>query len=217
MKKCRLIRMSVFLFLLSLSPHIFADWQGWNNNSLTISLTSKWSLKLTNELRAEEVTLMDSYLKNFQGGLVYKLPKNFYAAALYKRENTKKTGYNLGENRFTFEGGWKKALSKAWDLDLRARVEVRGYDLGLSRNHMRYRLRLRLRTRLKIGGIEFRPFIATEPFADSLQDRVYRNRFYIGSTIPLSKNAGIVINYIRQDTRSKETLHVLNTGLDLKF
>jgi hypothetical protein len=217
LKKYYPLFLAVLLILQALPSLIYADEQGWNNNSLTVALTSRWSLKLTNEIRANELTLLDPFLKNFQGGLVYKLPGNFYAAALYKRENTKKTEFNLAENRLTFEGGWKTALGKTWDMDMRVRVEVRRFDLGLSQNHMRYRFRVRLRTKLKIGGIEFRPFLATEPFADSIQNRIFRNRFYIGSSIPLSKNASITINYIRQDTKNKQTLHILNTGVDLKF
>lgn len=217
MRKKYPIFLAAALALLTLSPHMYADTQGWNNNSLTFGLSSKWSLKLTNELRADELTYMDPFLKNFQGGLVYKLPSNFYIAALYKRENTKKADFNLAENRYTFEGGWKTALGKTWDMDMRIRAEVRRFDLGLSRNHMRYRFRLRFRTKLKIGKIEFRPFIATEPFADSIQEIIFRNRFYIGSSIPLGKNSSITINYIRQDTKNKQTLHILNTGVDLKF
>jgi hypothetical protein len=115
------------------------------------------------------------------------------------------------------EGGWKTALNKSWELDLRLRAEIRHFDRGLADNHMRYRLRLRLRTKLMVGSYEIRPFIASEPLADSLQDRIFRHRLYIGSSFPLNKNAEIVINYIRQDTRKGTTLHILNTGVDLKF
>lgn len=217
MKKFSALIFGILTGFVSLSMPAFADGQGWSNNSLTIGLTSKWNLKLTKEIRADEVTLTDPYLRNLQGGLTYKLPGNFTIAALYKRENVKKTGYNLGEDRYTIEGVWKTGLNTSWDMDLRLRAEIRHFDKGLAENHMRYRLRLRLRTNLMIGGLEIRPFIASEPFADSLQGRIFRHRLYLGSTVPLNKNAEIVINYIRQDTRKGTTLHILNTGVDLKF
>ena len=89
---------TLILLLLGITLYSSAETQGWNNNSLSLGLSSKWSLKLTNELRANEFTLMDIFLKNFQGGLVYKFSGKWYASILYKRENVEKPDFTLGEN-----------------------------------------------------------------------------------------------------------------------
>lgn len=209
----------VLITMLALSSStLFADdGQAWLNNSITFNTTPGLSLKLTQEARYHEVTYMDSYLNNWQGGLVYKLPKNFYASFLYKRENTKKPTFNLAENRFTLESGWKTKVDTDLDFDCRFRIEIRRYDKNLSKNHLRFRLRVRLKGRINFGELQLKPFIGTEPFADTIKNSIFRNRFYLGTAIVLSKNADLVVNYIRQDTQDKPTIHILNSGIDLKF
>jgi hypothetical protein len=203
---------SVFISLASAD-----DGQGWLNNSVTFRMDSQFSLILTQELRSHEVTYMDVYLTNWQGGLSYRLPHSFYVAFLYKRENSKKRDFNLGENRLTLEGGWKKSLSSSLDVDCRFRTEIRRYDKELAKDHLRFRFRVRLRTRLKIGTLKITPFIATEPFADTLQDTIMRNRFYLGTGIVVGEHVEFKIMYIRQDTNGSYTVHIFNSGVDLKF
>jgi len=194
-----------------------ADGQGWINNSLSISLDARFSLLLTQETRFHEPTYMDPYLKNWQCGLSYKLPKNFYLAAMYKREHVQKPELRIAEDRVTFESGWKTGLSEAVSFDCRFRTEIRSYDQEVEQNHLRFRMRIRLRMEMNIGKMRLRPFIATEPFGDSKADTINRNRFYLGTGIILNNNFELTINYIRQDTRGKETLHILNSGVQLKF
>ena len=62
-----------------------------------------------------------------------------------------------------------------------------------------------------------KPFVATEPFADTLAKTINRNRFYLGVAVPLTGHLQWIMSYIRQDTSGRETLHILNTGVDLKF
>lgn len=204
--------------MVLLSSTLFSDdGQAWLNNSITFKTISDLSLKLTQEARYHEVTYMDSYLQNWQGGLVYKLPKNFYVSVLYKRENTEKPSFNLAENRFTLESGWKTKIQKNLDFDCRFRTEIRRYDKELSQNHLRFRFRIRLKGKINIGELHLKPFIATEPFADTIKNSIFRNRFYLGTAIVLSGNADLIVNYIRQDTQDKKTIHILNSGIDLKF
>lgn len=194
-----------------------SDGQGWINNSLSISLDARFSLLFTQETRFNEPTFMDPYLKNWQGGLSYKLPHNLYLAAMYKREHVQKSEIRIAEDRVTFESGWKTGLSEAVNLDCRFRTEIRSYDQDVEQNHLRFRMRFRLRTEMNIGKMRLRPFIATEPFGDSKTGAINRNRFYLGTGIVLNNNFELTINYIRQDTRGKETLHILNSGVQLKF
>lgn len=202
---------------LAAGPFLLADGQSWLNNSATFKIDSHWSLKLTNEARHNEVAFMDAYLKNWQGGLVYNLPKSFYVAALYKRETSQKPAYVLSENRFTLESGWGTKLSGDWSLDFRFRTEFRQYEDDLADDCFRFRLRARLRAKLKIGALILKPFIASEPFADTLEDRINRHRFYLGTLFPMGEHAELMVNYIRQDTKGKEVVHILNSGINLKF
>lgn len=213
----RHIHVIAFISFLIMTPLLHADEQGWINNGAGFTLSQNLSLKLSNEVRSRELTFINPYLKNWQGGFSLKLPANFSAALLYKRENTEKTDFLLAENRFTLEAGWKTKISPAWDLDLRFRTEVRRFEKDLAANHMRFRFRVRLKTKIKIGSLELAPFIATEPFGDTLVDRINRNRFYLGTYVILSRNVELVANYIRQDTKDKDVIHVFNTGIQLKF
>jgi hypothetical protein len=196
---------------------LFPDTQAWLNNSLSLKINNRFNLKFTNETRYNQITFMDPYLKNWQGGVVYNLPKQFYVAFLYKRENSEQVDVVLSENRFTLEGGWNKKVSRAVDFNCRFRTEIRRYQYGLAENHLRFRFRLGFKMELKIGNLTMRPFIATEPFADTISDRIFRNRFYIGTAFPLGKKVEWIVNYIREDARKKETIHILNSGLNLKF
>ncbi len=196
---------------------LVADSQGWLNNSLTFKINPKFSLRLSNETRCNELTYTDPYLKNWQGGIVYNPGKNLYVSFLYKREDTKKTSYILHENRFNLESGWKLNLSKKVAFDIRFRIEIRRYEDDLAKDHLRFRLRVRVKTKMKIGQLELEPFIAMEPFADTIVDEIFRYRFYAGFVFPMGKHAGFVINYIRQGTKNKESINILNTGVELKF
>ncbi len=213
----RRIHVTVFMLFLILTPLLHSDEQGWINNGAGFTLSPSLSLKLSNEVRNRELTFINPFLKNWQGGFSLKLPANFSAVLLYKRENTEKTDFLLAENRFTLEAGWKTKISPAWDLDLRFRTEIRRFEKDLAENHLRFRLRVRLKTKIKIGGLELAPFIATEPFGDTLVDGINRNRFYLGTYVVLSQNVELVANYIRQDTKDKDVIHVFNTGIQLKF
>ena len=205
------------LFMLLVSGALFSDTQGWISNSLSFKINDSFSLKFTNESRFNEATYSDLYLRNWEGGIAYNLSKKLYVAALYKREDSRKTGYYLHENRFTLESGWKTKLAKKLDFDLRFKMEIRDYQYDKAKDHLNFRLRFRVKSELTIGQLTVNPFIAIEPFADTIDDTVNRYRFYAGFVFPLSKNVGIVINYLQQGTKDKETLYIANSGIELKF
>ena len=207
----------LFLLFLSAKLSLKADDQAWVNNSASFKASSRFSLKLSNEMRYYDITGLHPYLKNIQGGIVCNLPRNTYLAFLYKRELTEKTEGNHHENRYTLESGWKMKISRIFDFDIRFRTEFREFVEELSKDHLRFRIRARIRTKLTIGSLKLRPFIATEPFADTLSDRIFRNRFYLGTIFPMGDHVELAVNYIRQDTRNKEINHILNTGFALKF
>jgi len=208
----------IVILILTLGTPTFAnDAQGWINNSLSLKIDDTFSLKFGNEIRHHQVTFKDGFLYNWQGGIAVNLSKKLYLAVSYKREDTQKSSFLLHENRYVFEGGWKTKLGKKFDFDCRFLAEIRSFEADGEENHLRFRLRLRLKTNITLGQLQFNPFIAIEPFADTKDDEINRYRFYVGTVFPLSKNVGWVVNYIRQGTRDKETIDILNTGLDIKF
>ena len=207
------------LMALTIPPlcsSLLASSQGWLNKSATFTLSPQWNLKLTQETRAFDVTYADPYLHNLQAGIVYKLPQNLYAALLYKREHVAYDDISLDENRTTIEGGWKTGVIENLDFDVRARTEIRRFNLEDS-NHTRFRLRLRLKYTTSIGSLKIKPFIATETFGKDKFYTVQKNRLYLGTIFPLSKNVEMVVNYIWLNARDKEDIHIINTGFDLKF
>jgi len=206
-----------FIAITLLPVRLSADDQAWLNNSLSFTISKNLNLKFANEARYNEITYMDPYLKNIRTGLAYKLQKSIYISLLYRRENTKKANYTLSENRYTLETGWEAKLGNNLNIDTRFRTEIRCYEKDLAKNHLRFRFRIRVKTTLKIGSFQLKPFIATEPFGDTIEDRINRNRFYLGTVFLLDEKVQFVINYIRQDTRNKETLHILNSGFNLNF
>jgi len=227
--KYKWILLTTFILLLVGSP-IQAEEQGWLENILIIKINPKFSLKMSQEIRCHEMTYMDAYLFNVQGGLIRHLPKNFYVAALYKRENVKiperidlpnditiEVGDILYENRFTLETGWKTKVSNTFDFDCRFRTEFRYFEKGLDVNHVRFRLRLRLKTKLSIGNLHLKPFISTEPFGDTKGYNITRNRFYLGTGIVLGKKVDLIVSYLNQSTRGKVTFHTLYSGVVLNF
>ncbi len=219
---------SVILLLavasLLLSRPANASSQGWINNSATFSITPQWSLKFTQEIRALDVTYADPYMHNLAAGIIYNLPKNFYVAALYKREHVDIIGEILNldddivldEDRFTLEGGWKASLAKGLNFDVRLKTEFRSFNLEDS-NHARFRLRLRLKYDTHIGSLRLKPFIATETFGKTQVYTVQKNRFYLGSIFPLSQHVELIVNYIWLNVRDLGDIHIINTGFDLKF
>ena len=207
----------LFIMLAFSRIPIYAENQSWLNNSLRFSFNPKTVLIITHEIRNLDFTFTHHYLSNVQGGLELDLPNNAYVAFLFKREITDRTDFALHENRYTLENGWKKKLGPRVDFDLRFKTEIRTYEHGKADNHFRFRLRLRMMTQVEIGNITIKPFIATEPFSDTLSKTIHQNRFYIGASFPLGQHSAFTLNYLRQDTKTKKTIHILNAGFQLKY
>ncbi len=212
-----LSKKAILPLLILLHFSLQADEQGWFNNTVSVKVSKEITLKITQETRNNELTMTDSYLQNWSGGLSWAVNAKFYFAAAYHRETTKKSAYNLQENRYILEAGWKTSLAKNWNLDARLRSEIRIYEDDLAEDHLRLRLRLRLVHTMTIASLTIKPFLAVEPFANMKEGEINSNRVYAGITIPLSKQLAMNINYIRQDTKDKDTLHILSSGFDLKF
>lgn len=191
--------------------------QAWLKNSATFTISSKWSLKISHEIRNLDITYSNPYLKNVAGGVVFNLPKNLYVSALYKREHVEIRDIIYNENRIILEAGWKTKVAKKLDFDIRFRTEIREFQEEFQEDHLRFRLRLRLKTELNIGKLKLKPFIATETFGKTKIYTVQKNRLYVGTMIPLDEHAAFGISYIWLATRGAESIHILHSGFELKF
>lgn len=207
-----------FLFLLSSSQILFADSsQAWLNNSATFSINPKWDFKLTQEIRCLDVSYADPFMYNWAGGIVYGLPKNFYVGVYYKREHTDVLDILADENRYTLEWGWKTGLVKNLSFDFRMKTEIREFEQQAVDDHLRFRFRLRLKYKTQIGNFKITPFIASETFGKTKVYTVQKNRFYVGTYLPVGSKVEFIISYLWLYTTGKESIHILNAGVDLKF
>jgi hypothetical protein len=191
--------------------------QAWLINSATFKISSKISLKLTQESRHLEITYAHPYLMSLHGGIVFNLIKNVHLASIYKRAHVEYQGTVYNEDRFILEGGWKTGVAKDLDFDLRFRTEIREYDVEALEDHLRFRLRLRLKTEFSIGELKLKPFIAAETFGKTKIYTVQRIRLYLGTNFPLSDNVEFVLSYMWLATRHDESIHILVSGFELRF
>jgi hypothetical protein len=224
-----LMRQARYLFILkaclafsflytALSASGFGDSsQAWLTNSATFSLSSRLDLKIVQHGRFLDITYSNPYLKNIQGGIVFKLPNNFYFATIYRRDHVETQDSTYNENRYTLEGGWKTEISEKLDFDIRFRTEIREFEEALLEDHLRFRFQLRLRTELRVGNLKLKPYIANETFGKSKIYTVQNNRFYIGAMIPLSDHVEFGLSYIWLSTRNAESIHILHSRFELKF
>ena len=209
--------MFFFLFLSTRTYGICDSSQAWLTNSATFSLSSRLDLKIVQHGRYLDITYSNPYLKNIQGGILFKLPKNFYFATMYRRDHVEIRDSIYNENRITLEGGWKTELTDKLDFDIRFRTEIREFEEALPEDHLRFRLQLRLKTELNIGKLKIKPYIANETFGKKKIYTVQNNRFYVGTTIPLSEHVEFELAYIWLSTRNAESIHILHSGFALKF
>ncbi len=71
-------------------------------------------------------------------------------------------------------------------------------------------------TSLALGpSFDVEPFIWTEIFTG--HEQPLRNRFSAGALLKLTENVGLELSYVRQDTRGREAINVLKTGLQFSF
>jgi hypothetical protein len=185
----------------------------------TFSISPKWNFKLTQETRCLDISYADPFMYNWQGGIIYKLPKNISVGFFHKREHTDIEDLDLiaDENRFTLQAGWKIGVVKGLDFDVRLKTEIREFEQKTVDDHLRFRFRFRLLYNTHIGNFRLKPFIATETYGKTKVYTIQRNRLYIGSYIPVSSKVEFKISYLWLYTTGKESIHILDSGVEFKF
>ena len=191
--------------------------QAWLKNSITFTLSSKWDLLVSHEIRNLDVSFFNPYYKNIAGGFVFHFPKNFYVSAVYKRVRVEIQDVIYNENRFVLEAGWKTKISEKLDFDIRFRTEIREFEEEYPEDHIRYRLQLRLKTELHIGKLRLEPFIANETLGKAKIYTAQKNRLYLGTMIPMGEHVTFVISYMWLAIKDAESIHILYSGFKLKF
>jgi hypothetical protein len=207
---------SVLSFLF-LNIKVHAEGQGWFNNSLNMTINNKFSLMLKSQIRTHDISFQDPFVYILEGGVGYKLPKNFYLATYYRRQTSEPVNRQVSENRYTLEAGWKTKINNILSFDWRFRTERRSFEQNTDVNHFRFRLYIRLTINIRLGEVNLKPFIAEEPFWDTKVDAFSQNRFYLGTAVPLSERVEFILSYLRQDLKAKNPNHILYTGFSLKF
>lgn len=206
----------LFALLIPTGP-LTAEDQGWMNNSLTIDITSHGTFSFFNELRHYNTFFKNQYLYNWQAGFNYKILKNFHLGLAYKQQVDRKLQFNLKENRFIFEAGWRTRLSRTMELHSRFNAELRRFVENMAQKHIRFRLRLLLLTKMKILKLKIIPFAGIEPIFDTVTDEISENRTLAGVLFPVNRFLRLELGYTRKDQKNRETVHIFNTGIHLAF
>lgn len=218
MKRLNITSVCVLFFVcLTTAGSLTAENQGWMNNSLTVDITSRGTLSLSNELRHYDILFKDRYLYNLQVGFNYRISKSVHLGLAYKRETERKPQFDLKENRFIVEAGWRTRLSRTVAFHGRFNAELRRFKEDMAQKHIRLRLRLLLLANVKVLGFKVIPFFGVEPIFDTVTDEISENRCHAGVFLPVNRFLRLELGYTRRDRKNRETVHILGTGVHLAF
>lgn len=214
-----MLRKALLLTFLFLSMFAYADDQNWTENSITVKRPNGISFRLASEIKYRSWDWNDGvFLKNWVFGVGKKLGNGFSISLNYKQELTRKSnGNDILERRPNLDVSWKKGLSDRSAFDFRLRTEVRKYDDGLKPDHYRFRFKFRLKGKYSVLGHPVEPYLAIEPFYDTISDSFNKYRFYTGMMVPIFRNTKLRLGYILEDARNGSPHHILSTGLALSF
>ena len=210
---------ALLLLFLYASISTIADDQNWTENSITVKQPNGISFRLTSEIKYRSWDWNDGvFEKNWVFGVGKKLGNGFSISLNYKQEvNRKSNGIDTLERRPYLDVSWKMGLSDRSAFDFRLRTEVRKYDDGLKPDHYRFRFRFRLTGNYSVLRHPVEPYLAIEPFYDTVSGSFSKYRFYAGVMVPIFRHTKIRMGYILEDARNGSPHHVLSTGLSLSF
>lgn len=217
----RLFSLQLSLFLLWQFTEIPSasaadDWQYWNEFQLKHSLKKDLDLRLKTELRLRD-DFTDLFLTNLEVGLIFKPNKHFEFGPVYKFEHEKSlSGQRTKENRISVEGTFKFWYE---DFKLSNRHRISHRDIS-GKKSWRYRSKLKISRPTKIASVPIKPFISDEIFYDSIPDKLNQNRFSIGFSKQITKNAELEIYYLLKSKRTGKDwaeVNVLGTTFGISF
>lgn len=192
------------------------DTHFWHELQLTMPVREKVDLTVFGAIRVGRgiTKLVD---ERIGAGLAFKLNRRFTLQPRYffvaRQAFTGGTNY---EHRMIVEGIFRFFPGK-FTLTDRNRIERR---FRLSRKDAWiYRNRFQVEYPVRIGGSEFRPYVSSEVYYDTVPRAWTRHRFFIGVIKEFDKRVSGEFFYLRQnDGRSRPgDLHVIGTLLRIKL
>jgi hypothetical protein len=214
MQREHLLTITVLCILSAPCPAFTKD-QNWTGNTVKLRVGKSLQVWCTQEIRSNDVTAYnDIFAKYIEFTLRHGPNKTFYWALRYRHQWNEKKNISIGEDRWVFEAG-AKARAYPWlTLDMRLRFDGKNFDKAGVEDYAWYRLRLRSTVHTHIKRLRISPFLAMEPFGNTPTKNepfINRHRLYAGSGIPIGNHFVLVMDYIRQDLRGRETEHILRT------
>ena len=209
--------LATILAAISVPHSTSAEEQGWLIVKLGYGLGRSANAEFEHEVRSRAISYSGTFLRNVAFGVKWKLPRGFSFAPRYKRESEEKPSGTEHENRFYLDGGWDHMFSDPWKLGLRARLARRLFDAPATKDRWRLRLRAQVSSKIEVAGRTLEPFAWSEVFGETDVDEFNRVRSSVGIAAPLGDRSKFSLGYLRQDTRGKDSIHALSTGLSFAF
>ncbi len=215
MKKSILLFISL-IYVAFFSNVLYAyddgDFQFWISQSISGKINDSWSMKLTNEERFGD-DAQQHYRHHSDLGISHKIDDRWKVGFHFRYITEKKSSGWQYEHRY-YANATYKFLFKGFDMSNKVQAEFRHKD-----NNDFYRFRDKLTINLPQIGI-FKPFIADEVFTDTEEEKLNRNRLYIGIKNKINDNLYAKAYYLWQRDKKpdywKDT-NVIGISLSFKF
>lgn len=211
MSRFLIVILSAVLFLKSTGGVLAdQDWEYWSKYSFEIACSERFGLDLQPEFRFKD-SFEEYYYSKTYFGLYYKLNK-FLKIKGYYAYKTKKAKTVWKKTDLLYLDPTLQFNLQDTDLNNRFRLE---YDFD--------KKELVYRNRLKLGKSLYKTlvfFIKEEPFYSFLSGQFEENRFSVGSTVKVWRQARISGEYMLKSTKSDsqwQTVNVLVSGLSFVF
>ncbi len=206
------------LCILSSFRSAAANDQNWTSNTFKWRINKTLQFWFTQEIRSNNMTSFDDiFAKYLEVTVRHAANSTFYWAVRYRHQWNEKKGVSIGEDRWVVEGGAKTTAFRRLTLDVRLRFDGKNFDHSAAEDYIWYRMRFRSTVHLQMGNFRISPFLATEPFGNTLpatKTFINQNRLYAGATFPMGNHFVLAVDYIRQDIRGREPDHILRTTFE---
>jgi hypothetical protein len=190
----------ILIFILNINTYE-GDWQYWNTNSVQGKLNKNLTVKLEKEFRfCNDISKFYYYHSDF--GIIYNKIGLNYRQVFKEKKNV---WYEERRPHINYKYKWKLNNIK---LSNRARLEYRIKD---NDDFFRYRNKLTIRFKELITSFEF--------FYSFKDNKLNKNRFYIGFEKKLPQNLNLKVFYIYQMSKKNtwSDINSINTKLKISF
>ena len=215
----RFIRIIVIVVLISETCSAFddGDFQYWDTTEFSFDLNKDWEFTFEEELRFQDEASR-LYYHHSEMGFVYSGFADWVEFGLNYRQVFSRNNNDdwVTENRPHLNVTLMTKLAGLY-LEDRSRLEYR--DRNSKKDLWRYRNKFTVEFP-KLTTLQLQPYIADEVFINFDREGYNNNRFYIGSSIKLTKTIEADIFYMWQSSRSdggRKDINVLGFKLEIAF